>query len=255
MSRATSKSKSSQKDETLFGQIKKSPRPRHIGVIMDGNGRWARKHSLQRIEGHKKGAEVVDALMDSCLRLKIPVVSLYAFSTENWRRPSFEVKALFELLNLYISDKLPKMMQNEIRFIVSGDIDKLPVKSRKLIVDGMQKTRKNKKMLANFCINYGARDELMKAINEIVAERAASGKAGAKVSAKEFEKHLYTRGLPDVDLLIRTSGEQRISNFLLYQSAYAELYFTDILWPDFTESDLYKSIIEFQRRDRRYGGV
>ena len=249
----------------LRQQIKKSHIPKHIALIMDGNGRWAKAHSLSRAEGHKRGAAAVDLLMDACLDLRIPCVSLFAFSTENWRRPKTEIRALFNLLDAYIIDKLPKMKQNGIRFRVSGDISKLPRKSQRLIEDGLEQTRKNRAMLLNFCLNYGSRDEIIHAAHRMVQARAEKlpakpsasdlKKLQKKPTAREFEKFLYTDQLPDVDLLIRTSGELRISNFLLYQCAYAELYFTDVHWPDFDESELYKSIIDFQNRQRRYGGL
>ena len=250
----------------IISKIKTGTIPKHIGVIMDGNGRWAALQSKPRIEGHKAGAETVNSMMDACLELEIPVVSLYAFSTENWRRPSFEIKALFDLLNLYITDKLPKMIQNGIRFIVSGDISKLPKKSQQLIEDGIEQTKKNKNLLTNFCLNYGSQDEILQAVQLLIEKRLEGfnekdhikdhyKKLTRKPKSKEFEKFLYTSKLPPVDLMIRTSGEHRVSNFLLYQAAYAEFYFTDVLWPDFDDVELYKSIIEFQKRDRRYGGL
>lgn len=251
----------------LRAKIKKNPLPKHIAVIMDGNGRWAAKHKLKRIDGHRQGAHTVDALMDDLLDLKIPVVSLYAFSTENWRRPKAEITSIFQLLDEYIVEKLPKMIENDIRFIVSGDIKKLPKKSQKLIQDGISKTRNNKKLLTNFCLNYGSRDETLLAVQSLIEDRLHKLKdydkltpqqlksLSKKPSMKEFERHLFTSGLPDVDLLIRTSGEMRISNFLLYQCAYAELYFTDVHWPDFNRVEFYKSLLDFQKRQRRYGGI
>lgn len=254
---------------TLKQQIKKSPIPQHVAVIMDGNGRWAKSKGLKRIDGHRRGSEVVDNLLDDCIDLKIPVVSLYAFSTENWKRPATEVKGLFSLLDEFISGKLPRMIEKGVRLHVSGNIAKLPAKSQKLIETAREQTSKADNLIANFCINYGSRDELLEAMQSVYLKRlsdlehkkkiVAAGdilkQLKARVKHKEFNDQLYTAGLPDVDLMIRTAGEKRLSNFLLYQSAYAEFYFTEVCWPDFNSEELYRSIIDFQSRVRKYGGL
>jgi len=218
---------------------------------MDGNGRWATAQHKKRIEGHRQGTETVDRLLDALLIQKISVVSLYAFSTENWRRPKTEVFALFKLLDEFISSRLEKLIAKGVRIIVSGNYSRLPRNSRVLIEEAILKTKKNKKLIANFCLNYGARDEI---------HRAAwlYAKTGVKTkvpSEKEFKKYLYTANLPDVDLVVRTAGEYRLSNFLLYQSAYAELVFLDKCWPDFNENDLRQTIQEFSKRKRNFGAI
>ncbi len=226
--------------------------PQHIAVIMDGNGRWASSRGLKRLDGHRQGAQTLCNLLDVLLELGIPVVSLYAFSTENWRRPRAEITGLFSLLDEFISQNLAIMLEKKIRLLVSGDTSRLPKKSRELITGGLEKTRRNKRLIANFCINYGARDEILRAA-QLAA--AASRNRSGKFSRRDFEKYLYTAGLPDVDLVIRTAGEKRLSNFLLYQAAYAELYFTDVLWPDFSAQHLQMALEDYRQRTRRFGAV
>lgn len=223
--------------------------PNHIAIIMDGNGRWAKKRSLARIEGHKKGALVVESLVDDALDLKVKVISLYAFSTENWSRPGTEVKGLWELLETFFRDKIDIMIEKGIRITHSGRLNKLPGSTKKSIVNAIEKTKKNKKLTLNFCLNYGGRQEIVDAVNSWLEKNN-----NKKITSNAIEKNFYTK-LPDVDLLIRTSGESRISNFLLWQSAYAEFVFLKVLWPDFKSSHLYKSIIEYQKRSRRFGGI
>jgi len=225
--------------------------PAHIGIIMDGNGRWAKKMSLPRAEGHKKGAEVIEPLMDVCLELGVKAVSLYAFSTENWCRPSTEVFALWKLLDYFFDTKLGTIKQKGISIRHSGTTGKLPPKTRKTILNAVEETKKNRKAVLNLCINYGGRQEIVDGVNKWVSERGNS----EKFTQGKMEKYLYTAGLPEVDLVIRTSGECRISNFLLWQLAYAELAFIDVLWPDFMPEHLYKVIYEYQQRERRYGGL
>jgi len=227
--------------------------PHHIAVIMDGNGRWATSRGLKRSEGHREGTETIDRLLDHLLKIKIPYVSLYAFSTENWRRPKAEITAIFNLLNEFIVKKLEKMVANGVRIVTSGDLSRLPRKSRDLLADAMQRTAKGKKLTANFCLNYGARDEL---------HRAAAGWAKANAdkplkvpTEKQFKKLLWQPSLPDIDLLVRTAGEQRLSNFMLYQAAYAELWFTEKTWPDFSAADVDAAVAEFMRRKRKFGGL
>lgn len=228
--------------------------PKHIAVIMDGNGRWATARGLKRSEGHRAGTETVDKLLDHLLKIKIPYVSLYAFSTENWRRPRTEITALFSLLDEFIKTRLAKMIANGVRIVTSGDISRLPKKTRELLADAMRKTARNKKLTANFCLNYGARDEIHRA-----AARFAEAERGKKTiripTEKQFRKLLWQSDMPDVDLLVRTAGELRLSNFMLYQAAYAELVFTDKTWPDFGDADVDAAIAEFNRRKRKFGGL
>lgn len=237
----------------------------HVAIIMDGNGRWASSKGLSRSEGHKAGADAVDNTIQACIKVGIPVLSLYAFSTENWNRPEKEVKSLFDLLNIYIKRKLSVMIKNGISLKVSGDISRLPAKSRQLLMDAVEKTdtktgkaSQPSKLLLNICLNYGSRDEVLTAFEKIIKNRISQGnisKISQKPSWSEVEENLFTHGLPDVDLLIRTAGEKRLSNFMLLQAAYAELYFTDINWPDFKENELLKAVGEFQRRTRKFGGL
>lgn len=235
----------------LLDSIDKSNVPRHIGVIMDGNGRWATKRGLDRTEGHKAGAKVIERLMDAALELNIECVSLYTFSTENWSRPVYEVKALWELLIGFFEEKLPVMIEKKVRIVHSGFEKKLPAKVLNTIREAQDRTAKNRGMVMNFCLNYGSRQEMIQAFNLWDENR----KPGEKLTEKKFEKFLDSSGLPDVDLMIRTSGEQRISNFMLWQNAYAEFIFMKVLWPDFKANDLYKAVIEYQKRNRRYGGL
>jgi len=240
------------KEPPLF--INKGVLPAHIAIIMDGNGRWAERRGLSRSEGHREGAKVLDSLFSTLLELNIPFVSLFAFSTENWKRPKTEVDTLFKILNFYLKKKIDLMVKNDIRLHVSGDISRLPRISQELIELALKKTGDCKKLTVNFCINYGGRDELINAFNSLLQEKLSEG-VESKITSEDIEKKLYTHPMPDVDLLIRTAGEKRLSNFLLYQSAYAELYFTELFWPDFDEHELYKSLIEYQKRVRKFGGL
>lgn len=228
--------------------------PKHIAVIMDGNGRWATARGLKRSEGHRAGTETVDKLLDHLLKIKIPYVSLYAFSTENWRRPRTEVTALFSLLDEFIKTRLAKLMANGVRIVTSGDISRLPKKTRDLLSDAIKKTARGKKLTANFCLNYGARDEIHRA-----AVKFAEAERGQKTiripTEKQFRKLLWLPDMPDIDLLVRTAGELRLSNFMLYQAAYAELVFTDKTWPDFGDADVDAAIAEFGRRKRKFGAL
>lgn len=233
----------------LREKIDLSKLPRHIAVIMDGNGRWAKRRKLPRIFGHKAGISSVRETVETCAELKIEVLTLYAFSTENWARPKAEVNALMSLLKLYLQKEYANMMKNGIRLNAIGDISVLPEGPRKALLDIMEKTGNNSGLVLNLALNYGGRQEILNAVNKVIKEKLA------KVDEETFKKYLYTKDFPDPDLLIRTSGEMRLSNFLLWQSAYTELYITETLWPDFRAKDLYEAIIEFQKRERRYGGV
>jgi undecaprenyl diphosphate synthase len=225
--------------------------PRHVAVIMDGNGRWAKQKGMERIEGHRKGALVVEKLLDAALELKVSCVSLYAFSTENWSRPVSEVKGLWKLLEDYFEEKLPSLKERGVRVVHSGSESRLPASTLRRIQTTVQETAKNKKITLNFCLNYGGRQEIVDAVNRWRADNPNA----RSITEKDINRNLYTAGLPDVDLLIRTSGEQRLSNFLPWQTAYAEFVFMKVLWPDFNARHLYQAIYEYQNRSRRFGGV
>lgn len=237
--------------ENIKAQIRPEPLPMHVGIIMDGNGRWAKMRNLPRSEGHKYGADVIEPLMDCAIDIGIKAVSLYAFSVENWSRPVTEVKGLWDLLEYFFSTKLASIKEKNIRVMHSGSLKGLPTSTKKAILRAVEDTAGNKRITLNFCVNYGGRQEIVKAVNDW----AASVRKPEKLTEKKLEKFLYTSGLPELDLLIRTSGEYRISNFLVWQAAYAELYFTDVLWPDYKPDDLCSAVVEFQKRERRFGGL
>lgn len=225
------------------------PLPKHIGIIMDGNGRWAKKRNLPRMMGHNEGAKVAENIVETCANWKIKALSLYAFSTENWKRTEKEIANIFGLLDRYIEKRAHRLFEGNVRFMVSGDYSFFPEKRRGALKNLEEKCSGNTGLTLNLCLNYGARDEIVKAVREIVAE------SPEKIDYNTISNHLYTKDLPDIDLLIRPSGELRLSNFMLLQSAYAELWFSNILWPDFTEEDLKIAISDFQNRDRRFGGA
>jgi undecaprenyl diphosphate synthase len=227
--------------------------PRHIAIIMDGNGRWAEKHTLGRISGHRQGAKSVKLTVKVCRELGIQYLTLYAFSVENWLRPREEVDALMELLKEYLHSEIKKLMKHDIRLMVIGNIGILKEPVRILLSEAMEKSAHNRGMVLNLALSYGGRDEIVEAVRSI-AEDSRVGKIRPRNITKElFSKYLYTAEIPDPDLLIRTSGEYRLSNFLLWQTAYTELYFTDVLWPDFRRKHLMEAIYDFQRRERRFG--
>lgn len=223
--------------------------PRHVGIIMDGNGRWAKQRGKPRSYGHKKGADVIDEVVTACFERGADAVSLYAFSTENWVRPKEEVDAIFGLLGILIDKKLAKLIKNEIKLIISGDISPLPEGLRKKCSNAVQKSGKFKGKVLNVAINYGSRAEITRAVN------VALGSGRTEITEEDISAGLYTAGLPDIDLVIRTSGEMRLSNFFLWQCAYAEFYFTDVLWPDFHKEELDKAFEWYSHRKRRFGGV
>jgi undecaprenyl diphosphate synthase len=223
---------------------------------MDGNGRWANRRSLPRIAGHKAGVGPVRTTVETCARLGVRVLTLYAFSMENWKRPRAEVEALWRLLRFYLRRELPELQRNDIRLVAIGRLEMLPAAVRAELEAAIDATRLNRGLQVNLAINYGGRTEIVDAVNAWIEEAAAKGTlASLRIDEAALAERLYTRGLPDPDLLIRTSGEMRISNFLLWQIAYAELYVTDTLWPDFSRADLLRAILDFQRRERRYGGL
>jgi undecaprenyl diphosphate synthase len=230
--------------------------PRHIAIIMDGNGRWARKRSLPRVAGHRAGVEPVRLTVETCGRLGIEALTLYAFSVENWKRPRGEVDTLWRLLRFYLRREVPDLMRNNIRFNALGRLEVLSDHVRAELEEARRITASNTGLRVNLAINYGGRTELVDAMNAILDDARAAGKLDTLAVTEEMvESRLYSAGLPDPDLLIRTSGEMRISNFLLWQIAYAEFYVTDTLWPDFGRKDLLEAILAYQGRDRRFGGL
>ena len=228
--------------------------PRHVAVIMDGNGRWAQKRHLPRIAGHRAGTRSARTTIETCARLKIEALTLYAFSVENWRRPKAEIDFLMQLLREYLRKEMPLLQKNNIRMRFLGRIEELPAAVQNDVRDAMEQTAENKGMVLCVALNYGGRAEIVDAMNAILAERNGHG-APDKVTEAQLASHLYTDGLPDPDLLIRTSGEMRVSNFLLWQIAYAEIFVTETLWPDFSRAQLLEALLEFQKRERRYGGI
>jgi undecaprenyl diphosphate synthase len=234
-------------------QIDTDNLPRHIAIIMDGNGRWAQKHTLGRIRGHHKGAKSVRTVVRACREIGIQYLTLYAFSTENWERPDEEVQALMRLLEDYLTKEVAELNEQGIRLTAIGDTARLNPAVQEKLKDAMEITKANDKMTLNLALSYGGRDEIIHAVKTIVRDHQ-DGKIDAGGIDKEvFSNYLYTSDIPDPDLLIRTSGECRISNFLLWQLAYAELYFTKVLWPDFSKDDLYRAIDSYQKRERRFG--
>jgi undecaprenyl diphosphate synthase len=227
--------------------------PRHIAIIMDGNGRWAEKHMLGRITGHQKGARSVRIAVKTCREIGIHYLTLYAFSVENWHRPADEVNALMNLLENYLRTELSGLIKNDIRLTSIGDVDALSEPVRKILREAMEKTANNKGMVLNLALSYGGRDEIVQAVKNILKDSQSGIIQLRDVSKESFSQYLYTSEMPDPDLLIRTSGEYRLSNFLLWQSAYTEFYFTDVLWPDFRKKHLLAAIADFQKRERRFG--
>ncbi len=228
--------------------------PKHLAVIMDGNGRWAQRRHLPRIAGHRKGTETARVTIETCSRLKLEALTLYAFSVENWRRPKAEIDFLMQLLREYIRQEMPLIQRNNIRMRFLGRSDELPAAVQRDTREAVQATAGNTGMVLCIALNYGGRAEIVDAANALLAERQAAGDS-RKLTESELESHLYSAGLPDPDLLIRTSGEMRVSNFLLWQIAYAEIFVTETLWPDFNRARLLEAFVEFQKRDRRYGGI
>lgn len=229
--------------------------PNHVAIIMDGNGRWAEKRGLPRIAGHKEGMDVVKRIVKSAVQHEIKILTLYAFSTENWKRPQTEVDYLMKLPKQFLHIYLPEMNENNVRIETIGEFDTLPNHTKDAINYAKEKTKHNDGLVLNFAINYGSRYEIMRAIKE-VARDIDEGKISAdNLNEQSFSQYLYTKDIADPDLLIRTSGEQRLSNFLLWQLAYAEFWFTDVLWPDFNEAVFEQALNDFRKRKRRYGGI
>ena len=234
-------------------RIIKEKLPRHIAVIMDGNGRWAKKNLLNRIMGHKKGAESVRLVVRSCREMGIKYLTLYAFSIENWQRPENEVSALSSLLEDYLRLELKEMQETNIKLMSIGDTERLPQRVKDVLFHVMERTSENSGMVLNLALSYGGRDEIVGAVKKLLRD-SKSVDINEETITKDFiSGYLDTANIPDPDLLIRTSGEYRLSNFLLWQLAYTELYFTDVLWPDFSRNDLIEAIMDYQRRERRFG--
>jgi undecaprenyl diphosphate synthase len=238
-------------EEVLARQVNFEQLPRHIAVIMDGNGRWAAQRHLPRVEGHRAGIDAVRDVVESSARLGIKVLTLYAFSVENWKRPASEVSTLMGLLKRYLRLELNTLLSNNIRFKVIGREHELAPDVRSELKAAEERTRENTGMEFNIALNYGGRAELVEAARQMIA----AGLRPDDVDEQRFGDFLYTAGQPDPDLLIRTSGEMRVSNFLLWQIAYAEIWVTDTLWPDFRKRHLLEAILDYQKRDRRYGGI
>lgn len=230
--------------------------PAHVAIIMDGNGRWARQRNFPRLLGHKAGIDPVRTTVETCAQLGLEALTLYAFSVENWKRPRHEIEGLWRLLRFYLRRELPNLMRNNIQLAAIGRLESLPDSVQEELRDVMNKTAHNRGMRLNLAINYGGRTELVDAVNSILDNARLEGNLDSlEISEESIAGHLYTAGLKDPDLLIRTSGEMRLSNFLLWQIAYAELYVTDTLWPDFTRTELLEAILDYQNRERRFGGL
>lgn len=227
--------------------------PKHLAIIMDGNGRWAKQKGFLRTIGHENGATAVKRTVEQCARLGIPYLTLYAFSTENWNRPKFEVDMLMKLLVKALRKEIKSLHENNIRLNAIGNLDLLPASVRKELTEVLEKTKNNTRLTLSLALSYGSRNELLEATKELCNKVKNNIISIDAIDESVINKHLYTYNLPDVDLLIRTSGEQRISNFLLWQIAYAELYFTDVLWPDFSNDHLISALETYQNRERRYG--
>jgi undecaprenyl diphosphate synthase len=237
----------------LLQKIETNNLPRHLAIIMDGNGRWAKQQGFLRAFGHESGTKSVKIIIETCARLGIESLTLYAFSTENWNRPKLEVDTLMKILIKSLKKELVTLQNNDIKLNTIGNLEKMPKSAQKELLDVIEKTKKNTKMTLTLALSYGSREEIINAVKNISDKVKNNIISIDSIDDSIINEHLYTQNLPDVDLLIRTSGEHRISNFLLWQIAYAELYFTDVLWPDFKEQDLYEAIISYQKRERRFG--
>lgn len=239
----------------LLASIDQTRLPRHVAIIMDGNGRWAKQRGKPRIFGHRAGAESVRSMIDTCARLGIEAVTLYAFSTENWKRPKDEVSGLMSMLKHYLRKELKEVLTNNIRFMPIGNIEGLAADVRKEIAFAVDKTKNNTGMVMCVALNYGGRAEILRACRRAAEQAIERGDSIESVNEADIERNLYTYGLPDVDLMIRTSGEFRISNFLLWQLAYSEIFVTPTLFPDFRRPQLFEAIVDYQKRERRFGDV
>ncbi|WP_163408743.1 isoprenyl transferase [Flavobacterium ajazii] len=238
---------------SLLESIDKTNLPRHIAIIMDGNGRWAKQQGYLRVFGHENGTNSVREIIKTCTKLKIEFLTLYTFSSENWNRPKLEVKALMKILISSLKKEIITMQANNIKLTAIGNLDKLPESAQKQVRDTIEQTKNNTGLTLTLALSYGSREELTNAVR-VISDKVKNNIISIDtIDDSIINEHLYTQNLPDVDLLIRTSGEHRISNFLLWQIAYSELYFTDVLWPDFKAQHLYEAIISYQKRERRFG--
>ncbi len=244
----------SAEESRLLEKLDLQKLPRHIAVIMDGNGRWAQKRHLPRVAGHSAGTQSARTTIETCARLKVEALTLYAFSVENWRRPKAEIEFLMQLLREYLRKEMPLIQKNNIRMRFLGRAEELPAGVQKDTREAMEATAGNTGMVLSVALNYGGRAEIVDAVNAMIARRRGNGEA-EPVTEEELGQNLYTADLPEPDLLIRTSGEMRVSNFLLWQIAYAEIFVTETLWPDFSRARLLEALVEFQKRERRYGGI
>ena len=235
--------------------IQRGGLPQHIAVIMDGNGRWAKERGLPRIAGHREGIKAVRDVVEACGELGVKVLTLYTFSTENWRRPEDEVSALMNLLIRTLRKEVEELIQNNVRLVTLGDIDRLPEHARKGMMEGIEATRENTGLVLSLALNYGGREEILHAVRRIAEDVRKEKIAPDAIDIQTIHDRLYTADFPDPDLMIRTSGEFRISNFLLWQAAYTEIHITDVRWPDFRRKDLYEAIRDYQSRERRFGKV
>jgi undecaprenyl diphosphate synthase len=246
---------SGSEDQALLRAIDFARLPRHVAVIMDGNGRWAKLRHKPRVEGHRAGIASVRDVVETSARLGLQVLTLYAFSVENWKRPQSEVTTLMGLLKRYLRSELDTLLRNNIRFRVIGRMEELPADVQDELRRGMERTADRTGLLFNIALNYGGRTEITDAVRRLSADVAAGRRELGAIDEDTLSSYLYTAGLPDPDLLIRTSGEMRVSNFLLWQIAYAEIWVTDVLWPDFRRKHLLQAVADFQKRERRYGGI
>ena len=241
--------------DNMFFDINMEKLPKHIAIIMDGNGRWAKKRFLPRTAGHKAGVETVRTIITECKRLGIKHVTLYTFSTENWKRPALEVETLMMLLQTYLKKEVEELNRNNVRLTAIGDIEKLPKSCLEELKRAMELTKDNDGPNLNLALNYGGRYDITNAVKQISRDIENHKLNSDDITEETIKNYLSTKSIPDPDLVIRTSGEQRLSNFLLWELAYAELYFTDVYWPDFDEKELQKAIYAYQNRDRRFGGL
>ncbi|MRH42292.1 isoprenyl transferase [Aquibacillus halophilus] len=242
-------------DQTIKNELKQDNLPKHVAIIMDGNGRWAKKRGLPRFAGHKQGMDNVKNIVRVANKNKIQILTLYAFSTENWKRPKSEVDYLMKLPMEFLNTYLPELIEENVRIQTIGDFNELPQHTRKAVEEAVDKTSSNNGLILNIALNYGSRYEIIQAIKRVATDVSSNNIAIEDIDDDLFGEYLYTKHLQDPDLLIRTSGEQRLSNFLLWQSAYTEFWFTDAFWPDFDEILFEKALNDYQNRKRRYGGI
>lgn len=242
-------------DELIKAVVSRGNLPVHVAIIMDGNGRWAQKRGLPRTAGHRAGVGAVKRVVRVAGEIGLKYLTLFTFSTENWKRPKSEVSAIMKLLGETTKRELAELLENNVRLIATGDIDKLPAERKEILLDAITRTTANSGLVLNLALNYSGRNEIIQAVRKISSDVAAGRLSPEQIDDALFATYLQTDGLPEPDLLIRTSGEMRISNFLLWQTAYTELYVTDILWPDFTQDDFLRAIADFQSRERRFGTV